>query len=132
MKLIYYLIKHSIQLTLHIFHISPCSGPKTVHFWAPMFKWGLVIAGLADINRPVEKVSLFQSTGNINNEQHINLFSFFSFFLALATTGLIWARYSTQIVPINYNLMAVNLFVGASGIYQLVRIYLHSRNSPSV
>lgn len=49
--------------------------------------------------------------------------------LALATTGLIWARYSTQIVPINYNLMAVNMFVGASGIYQLARIYTHSRNS---
>ena len=28
-----------------------------------MFKWGLVFAGLADINRPVEKVSLFQSAG---------------------------------------------------------------------
>jgi hypothetical protein len=28
-----------------------------------MFKWGLVVAGLADINRPVEKVSLFQSAG---------------------------------------------------------------------
>jgi hypothetical protein len=38
-------------------------GPKTVHFWAPMFKWGLVIAGLADLKRPVEKVSLFQSAG---------------------------------------------------------------------
>ena len=42
---------------------SVLKGPKTVHFWAPMFKWGLVIAGLADINRPVEKVSLFQSGG---------------------------------------------------------------------
>jgi hypothetical protein len=30
-----------------------------------MFKWGLVIAGLTDINRPVEKVSLLQSTGII-------------------------------------------------------------------
>jgi hypothetical protein len=40
-------------------------GPKTIHFWAPMFKWGLVIAGLTDINRPVEKVSLLQSTGII-------------------------------------------------------------------
>jgi mitochondrial pyruvate carrier 2 len=53
---------------------------------------------------------------------------FYSFILALASTGLIWARYSTQIVPINYNLMAVNMFVGASGIYQLVRIFLHSRS----
>lgn len=43
--------------------LTPILGPKTIHFWAPMFKWGLVIAGLADINRPVEKVSLFQSSG---------------------------------------------------------------------
>lgn len=50
---------------------------------------------------------------------------------ALATTGLIWARYSTQIVPINYNLMAVNLFVGASGIYQLARIAIHAKNNNS-
>ena len=28
-----------------------------------MFKWGLVVAGLADINRPIEEVSLFQSIG---------------------------------------------------------------------
>jgi hypothetical protein len=45
--------------------------------------------------------------------------------LALATTGLIWARYSTQIIPINYNLMAVNLFVGGTGIYQLCRVAFH-------
>nr|VZI26993.1 unnamed protein product [Spirometra erinaceieuropaei] len=31
------------------------AGPKTVFFWAPTFKWGLVIAGLADLTRPVEK-----------------------------------------------------------------------------
>lgn len=49
--------------SLFIFVIIVFQGPKTVHFWAPMFKWGLVIAGLADINRPVEKVSLFQSSG---------------------------------------------------------------------
>eukprot|EP00960_Hanusia_phi_P076804 768612-Hanusia_phi.AAC.5 len=39
------------------------AGPKTIHFWAPTFKWGLVIAGLADLNRPVEKVSTAQQSG---------------------------------------------------------------------
>jgi Na+(H+)/acetate symporter ActP len=42
---------------------------------------------------------------------------------ALAATGLIWSRYATVITPINYNLMSVNLFVGATGIYQLYRIW---------
>ena len=42
-----------------------------------MFKWGLVIAGLIDINRPVEKVSLFQSAGKLVstvNESYIYIF----------------------------------------------------------
>lgn len=28
-----------------------------------MFKWGLVLAGISDLRRPVENVSLFQSAG---------------------------------------------------------------------
>ncbi len=30
---------------------------------------------------------------------------------AVTATGLIWSRYSTQINPVNYNLLAVNLFM---------------------
>ena len=85
------------------------AGPRTVHFWAPLMKWGLVLAGLADIHRPPEQLSTFQST-------------------ALALTGVIWTRYSTQIIPINYSLLAVNAFVGLTGIYQLYRIYFEPRN----
>ena len=40
---------------------------------------------------------------------------------ALAATGIIWCRYATQIVPINYNLMSVNFFVALTGLYQLGR-----------
>jgi len=36
-------------------------------------------------------------------------------------TGLIWTRYSTQITPINYNLMTVNAFMAVTGLYQLFR-----------
>ncbi|KAJ3319374.1 hypothetical protein HDU76_000576 [Blyttiomyces sp. JEL0837] len=82
------------------------AGPKTIFFWAPAAKWGIVIAGISDINRPVEKLSFQQN-------------------FALAATGMIWARYSTVITPINYNLMSVNLFVGATGLYQLYRIWDH-------
>lgn len=36
------------------------AGPKTVFFWAPTIKWALVGAGLADLARPAEKLSLYQ------------------------------------------------------------------------
>lgn len=50
---------------------SSPAGPKTVFFWAPAFKWCLVFAGLGDLKRPVEKLSVTQSS-------------------ALAATGLCW------------------------------------------
>eukprot|EP00955_Chlamydomonas_euryale_P083137 363803-Chlamydomonas_euryale.AAC.3 len=30
---------------------------------------------------------------------------------AITATGVIWSRYSTQITPVNYNLLAVNAFI---------------------
>uniref|UniRef100_A0A915KM59 Mitochondrial pyruvate carrier n=1 Tax=Romanomermis culicivorax TaxID=13658 RepID=A0A915KM59_ROMCU len=87
------------------------AGPKTIFFWAPTFKWGLVIAGLADIQRPAEKLSLPQTT-------------------ALACTGMIWSRYSTVIVPVNWNLFSVNIFVALTALYQLSRIYNYRRSLP--
>lgn len=83
-------------------------------------KWGLVIAGLADISRPPELIS----TGTT---------------CALTATGFIWARCettlppiyipansttltdATQIIPKNMNLLAVNVFVGLLNAYQLKR-----------
>lgn len=38
------------------------AGPKTVFFWAPTIKWSLVVAGIADLARPVDTLSLTQST----------------------------------------------------------------------
>ena len=73
-------------------------GPKTVHFWAPMFKWGLVIAGLADINRPVEKVSIFQSAGKPKkNELRILIYVFYVFYYNILK--LIYTS-----IPSSYNL----------------------------
>ncbi|KAK3583907.1 hypothetical protein CHS0354_033684 [Potamilus streckersoni] len=85
------------------------AGPKTVFFWAPGAKWALVIAGLGDIKRPAEKLSPAQST-------------------ALALTGCIWARYSLVIIPKNWSLFTVNVFVGLTGFYQLFRIYNYRRS----
>ncbi|KAI9591088.1 mitochondrial pyruvate carrier [Syncephalis fuscata] len=87
------------------------AGPKTIHFWAPAMKWGLVIAGLNDMRKPAETLSVSQN-------------------VALAATGVIWSRYSTQIIPVNYSLLSVNIFVGATGLYQLYRIWDHRRQNP--
>lgn len=81
------------------------AGPKTIHFWAPFAKWSLVGAGLSDLARPANKLSTNQS-------------------ISLAATGLIWSRFAMVIIPKNYMLFAVNIFLGAVGIQQLVRIYL--------
>ncbi|XP_069119476.1 mitochondrial pyruvate carrier 2-like [Argopecten irradians] len=81
------------------------AGPKTIFFWAPCFKWVLVIAGLGDVTRPAEKLSILQSTALLS--------------------GFIWARYSLIIVPRNINLCLVNLFVGVVGSLQLSRIYAY-------
>ncbi|OMJ23086.1 Mitochondrial pyruvate carrier 3 [Smittium culicis] len=84
------------------FYNSPV-GPKTVHFWAPMMKWSLVIAGLGDLKRSIDQVSLSQQA-------------------SLAVSGFIWARWSTIITPRNIPLAAVNFFVGVTAAVQLARI----------
>ncbi|XP_076079435.1 mitochondrial pyruvate carrier 2-like isoform X3 [Mytilus galloprovincialis] len=85
------------------------AGPKTIFFWAPSFKWGLVIAGIADIARPAEKLSPPQST-------------------ALAATGFIWARWCLIITPRIWALSLCNVFVGCTGFVQLYRIHNHRRS----
>lgn len=85
------------------------AGPKTVFFWAPVFKWGLVIAGIGDLNRPADKLSVSQSG-------------------ALAATGLIWSRYSLVIIPKNWSLFSVNVFVAVTSIYQLARAYNYQQS----
>ncbi|KAK4151329.1 hypothetical protein C8A00DRAFT_17258 [Chaetomidium leptoderma] len=80
-------------------------GLKTVHFWAPVMKWALVIAGISDFARPAEKLSLTQNA-------------------ALTSTGLIWTRWCLIIKPKNYLLAAVNFFLGIVGVVQCTRIGL--------
>ncbi|XP_039377588.1 mitochondrial pyruvate carrier 2 isoform X1 [Mauremys reevesii] len=83
-------------------------GPKTVFFWAPVMKWGLVCAGMADMTRPAEKLSTAQSA-------------------VLTATGLIWSRYSLVIIPKNWGLFTVNFFVGCAGGSQLFRIWRYNQ-----
>ncbi|XP_020331178.2 mitochondrial pyruvate carrier 2-like [Oncorhynchus tshawytscha] len=84
------------------------AGPKTVFFWAPVCKWGLVFAGLADMTRPADKLSLSQSG-------------------VLMTTGVIWSRWSLVIIPKNWFLFCCNCFLGASGATQLFRIWMYQQ-----
>ncbi|XP_057582440.1 mitochondrial pyruvate carrier 2 isoform X1 [Hippopotamus amphibius kiboko] len=84
------------------------AGPRTVFFWAPIMKWGLVCAGLADMARPAEKLSTAQSA-------------------VLMATGFIWSRYSLVIIPKNWSLFAVNFFVGTAGASQLFRIWRYNQ-----
>ncbi|KAI0468948.1 hypothetical protein F4859DRAFT_516694 [Xylaria cf. heliscus] len=82
-------------------------GFKTVHFWAPVMKWAIVIAGIGDLGRPAEKLSLTQN-------------------VALTATGVIWTRWCFVITPQNYLLAAVNFFLGCVGIAQLTRIAMYN------
>ncbi|CAL4997471.1 unnamed protein product [Urochloa decumbens] len=78
------------------------AGPKTIHFWAPTFKWGISIANIADFAKPPEKISYPQQ-------------------VAVACTGLVWSRYSLVITPKNWNLFSVNVAMAGTGLYQLSR-----------
>lgn len=60
------------------------------------------MAGIADLTRPAEKISPAQT-------------------VALAATGVIWSRYSLVIIPKNYSLFSVNVFVAFTQLYQLYR-----------
>lgn len=84
-------------------------GPKTVHFWAPVMKWALVLAGISDFYRPAEKLSLTQN-------------------VALTATGAIWTRWCLIIKPKNYFLASVNFCLGCVGIIQVSRIVSYERS----
>lgn len=68
-----------------------------------------MLANLGDLSRPVDQVSISQSA-------------------SLATTGIIWSRYSLVVIPKNWNLFSVNVFVGLSGVYQVTRAWRYQRS----
>ncbi|XP_046971906.1 mitochondrial pyruvate carrier 2-like isoform X2 [Vanessa cardui] len=88
------------------------AGPKTIFFWAPAFKWALVMASIDEFRRPLEKVSPTQSA-------------------TLAATGLIWTRYCLVIRPINYSLSLCNFALGLANGVQVFRAYNFQRSIKS-
>ncbi|KAF2848843.1 UPF0041-domain-containing protein, partial [Plenodomus tracheiphilus IPT5] len=84
-------------------------GPKTVHFWAPVMKWGMVLAGASDFARPAESLSFTQN-------------------FALMCTGAIWTRWCFVIRPKNVALAAVNSLLFCVGATQVGRIYSYNKS----
>lgn len=74
----------------------------------PLVQWTLVIAGINDMQRPVETMSGTQQ-------------------MALMATGAIWTRWCLIIKPKNYLLASVNFFLGAVAGYQVVRIFNYQK-----
>lgn len=97
-----YILQYNLPLPVRKLFESP-SGPFTVFFWCGAIKWFISFVNINDIiNLPADKISTYQQ-------------------LVLILTGTVWARYSTVIIPINYNLMTANLFMASVAIYQLKR-----------
>lgn len=67
-----------------------------------MCKWGLVLASIADLTRPAELLSIEQT-------------------VAIGSTGFIYSRFSMVIIPKNYTLLSVNVFVAITQSIQLFR-----------
>lgn len=63
-----------------------------------------MIAGLNDLRRPADQLSIGQCG-------------------SLVATGVIWSRYSLVIIPKNYGLFSVNVFVALTQIAQLYRAF---------
>lgn len=91
-------------------HSTFCLSPplsRVLQFLYSFSLQSLVIAGLGDLSRPANQLSLGQSA-------------------SLLATGLIWSRYSLVIIPKNYSLFSVNVFVALTQIIQLGRAYNYS------
>ncbi|KAJ0172138.1 hypothetical protein K1T71_012111 [Dendrolimus kikuchii] len=85
------------------------AGPKTVFFWAPAFKWALVLTSIDEFRRPLDKVSTTQAA-------------------TLSATGFIWTRYCLVIKPINYALSLCNFSLGLANGIQCFRAYSFQKN----
>uniref|UniRef100_A0A3Q2USW0 Mitochondrial pyruvate carrier n=1 Tax=Haplochromis burtoni TaxID=8153 RepID=A0A3Q2USW0_HAPBU len=103
-------IEHMLPAKLRPVYNHPAGKTQlTVMSLFGIGRWGLVGAGLADMTRPADKLSTSQSA-------------------VLTATGLIWSRYSLVIIPKNWNLFAVNFFVGSAGASQLYRIWRYEQD----
>jgi hypothetical protein len=82
--------------------INASNGPKTTHFWGPVANWGLVLAGLLDMKKPAEAISL-NMTG------------------VLCAYSLLFMRFAWMVKPRNYILLSCHVCNETVQGYQLTR-----------
>ena len=87
------------------------AGPLTIFFWCPLAKWLITFANLKDMKRPAQNISM--------NQQAV-----------IALTGATWSRYCLVITPVNYSLMAVNMCMCFSALFQIYRRYKWNKENP--
>ena len=80
--------------------INSPMGPRTIHFWGPAANWGFVIAGVLDMNSPLERVSQTMT-------------------LTLICYSAMFMRFSWRIAPRNYLLFTCHFFNFAAQILLL-------------
>ncbi len=86
--------------------VHSSNGPKTTHFWGPVANWGLVLAGLLDMKKPAEAISL-NMTG------------------VLCAYSALFMRFAWMVVPRNYILLSCHVCnISVQG-YQLSRALEH-------
>ncbi|KAG0547097.1 hypothetical protein BDA96_01G050100 [Sorghum bicolor] len=77
-------------------------GPKTTHFWGPVSNWGIILASVADTQKPPEMIS-----GNMTG--------------VLCVYSALFVRFAWMVRPRNYFLMATHSCNEVVQLYQLSR-----------
>ncbi|CAL5002260.1 unnamed protein product [Urochloa decumbens] len=77
-------------------------GPKTTHFWGPVSNWGIILASVADTQKPPEMIS-----GNMTG--------------VLCVYSALFVRFAWMVRPRNYFLMATHSCNECVQLYQLSR-----------
>lgn len=95
---------------LRTFWNSPI-GPRTTHFWGPVFNWSLPIAAFVDTKKPPELIS-----GNM-----VTAMCFYS---------AMFMRFSWMVQPRNLHLLACHITNETLQLYQLSRWMKAHRSMP--
>ena len=86
--------------------VNSPAGPRTTHFWGPVANWGLVLAGLMDLKKAPETISV-NMTG------------------VLCAYSLLFMRFAWMVSPRNYLLLSCHVCNETVQGYHLVRALRH-------
>ena len=82
--------------------VNSPAGPRTTHFWGPVANWGLVLAGIYDLNKPAEAISVNMS-------------------MVLCGYSALFMRFFWMVTPRNYLGLSCHICNEAVQGYQLQR-----------